>query len=129
MPLWRVAVRVEGAGAASAVADIFEELTGSVSAFETREGRLPEWLVETYAGRPLIDPALDLRLTLAAAAHRSGQVRREQNLAVLTGRNERDEECEGSSSPWNTSVPGSAPGPAAVGFRSVSTPITWGAPL
>lgn len=68
MPLWRIAVQVEGAEAASAVADIFEGLTGSVSAFETREGKPPEWLVETYAGRPLADAALDLRLTLAVAA-------------------------------------------------------------
>jgi len=68
MPLWRVAVRVEGAEAASAVADIFEELTGSVSAFETREGRLPEWLVETYAGRVMVDTALEVRLALAATA-------------------------------------------------------------
>ena len=29
---------------------------------------------------------------------------------MLTGRNERDQECEGSSWPWNTLVPGSAPG-------------------
>jgi ribosomal protein L11 methyltransferase len=68
MPLWRIAVRVEGAAAASAVADIFDALTGSVSAFETREGRPPEWLVETFAGRALVDPELDLRLTLAATA-------------------------------------------------------------
>jgi ribosomal protein L11 methyltransferase len=68
MPLWRIAVRVEGAEAASAIADIFEELTGSVSAFETREGNPPEWLVETYAATAFVDPALDLRLTLAAIA-------------------------------------------------------------
>ena len=68
MPLWRIAVRVEGAEAASAVADIFDALTGSVSAFETREGRPPEWLVETFAGGALVDPELDLRLTLAATA-------------------------------------------------------------
>jgi ribosomal protein L11 methyltransferase len=68
MALWRVAVRVEGAEAASASADIFEAHTGSVSAFETREGRPPEWLVETYAGRPLIDAALEVRLILAAIA-------------------------------------------------------------
>jgi ribosomal protein L11 methyltransferase len=43
-------------------------LTGSVAAFETREGKPPEWLVETYAGGVLVDAALDLRLTLAATA-------------------------------------------------------------
>jgi len=68
MTLWRIAVQVEGAEAASAVADIFEQLTGSVSAFEMRESRPPEWLVETYAARPVVDAALDLRLTLAVTA-------------------------------------------------------------
>jgi ribosomal protein L11 methyltransferase len=68
MPLWRIAARVESAEAASAVADVFDALTGSVSAFETREGATSEWLVETFAGGALIDPALDLRLTLAATA-------------------------------------------------------------
>jgi ribosomal protein L11 methyltransferase len=61
-------VQVEGAEAASAIADILEELTGSVSAFETREGKPPEWLVETYAARALVDAALDLRFTLAVTA-------------------------------------------------------------
>jgi hypothetical protein len=28
MPLWRIAVRVEGAEAAAAIAEIFDELTG-----------------------------------------------------------------------------------------------------
>jgi ribosomal protein L11 methyltransferase len=68
MPLWRIAVRVEGAEAASAVWDVFDALTGSVSAFETREGKPAEWLVETFAGGALVDPELDLRLTLAATA-------------------------------------------------------------
>jgi ribosomal protein L11 methyltransferase len=68
MPLWRIAVQVEGAEAAAAVADLFDELIGSVSAFETREGKPPEWLVETFASRPFVDAALDLRLTLAATA-------------------------------------------------------------
>jgi ribosomal protein L11 methyltransferase len=68
--LWRIAARVEGAEAAAAIAEIFDELTGSVSAFETREaGAMPaEWLVEAYAPKARIDAALDLRLTLAAAA-------------------------------------------------------------
>jgi len=68
MPLWRIAVQVEGAEAASAVADIFDELIGAVSAFETREGKPAEWLVETYAAKVLVDAGLDLRLTLAATA-------------------------------------------------------------
>jgi ribosomal protein L11 methyltransferase len=68
MPLWRIAVRVEGAEAASALADVLNGLTRSVAAFETREGQPAEWLVETYAARPIVDPTLDLRLTLAATA-------------------------------------------------------------
>jgi ribosomal protein L11 methyltransferase len=69
--LFHIAVRVEGAGAAGAVADIFDELTNAVSAFELREparGKPAEWAVETYAAAPLIDPALDIRLRLAANA-------------------------------------------------------------
>jgi ribosomal protein L11 methyltransferase len=66
--LWHVSIRVEGADAASAIADIFDALTGAVSAFETREGQPPEWLVETFATRPLVDAGLDLRLALAAIA-------------------------------------------------------------
>ncbi len=61
-------MRVEEAAAAAAVADIFDDLTGSVSAFETREEPPVEWLVETFAGGALVDAALDLRLTLAATA-------------------------------------------------------------
>lgn len=68
MPLYRIAVSIEGAEAAGVVADIFDELTGSVSAFETREGNPPEWLVETYGPKPLVDAALDIRLRLAANA-------------------------------------------------------------
>ena len=70
MALWRIAVRVEGVEAAEAVAEILDELTGGVSAFETREaGTGPaEWSVEAYASAPLADAALDLRLTLAATA-------------------------------------------------------------
>jgi ribosomal protein L11 methyltransferase len=68
--LWRIAARVEGAAAASAITDIFDELTGGVSAFETREaGAGPaEWLVEAYAPSPVVDGVLAVRLDLAAVA-------------------------------------------------------------
>ena len=66
MPLYHTAIRVEGAEAAAVVADMLDALTGSVSAFETREGKLPEWLVETYGAKPFIDAELDVRLRLAA---------------------------------------------------------------
>ena len=39
MPLWHIAIRIEGDAAAAAVADILDGLTGSVAAFETREGK------------------------------------------------------------------------------------------
>jgi len=67
--LWHIAARVEGAAAASAVTGIFDELTGSVSAFEIREeGANPaEWLVESYARGSLVDASLGLRIELAAA--------------------------------------------------------------
>lgn len=68
MALWRIAVRVEGAEAATALAEMFDQLTHAVSAFETREDKPPEWLVETYGATPLVDAALAVRLDLAAAA-------------------------------------------------------------
>jgi ribosomal protein L11 methyltransferase len=67
-PLFHIAATVESAEAASAVADVLDGLAGSVSAFETREGEPAEWLVETYAERPLLDAALGVRLDLAAVA-------------------------------------------------------------
>jgi ribosomal protein L11 methyltransferase len=66
--LWHIAVRTEGAEAASAIAEILDALTGSVSAFETSEGEPAEWLVETYAPAPYLDAALGVRLDLAAVA-------------------------------------------------------------
>jgi ribosomal protein L11 methyltransferase len=69
--LWRIAARIEGAEAASTVADILDELTGGVSAFETREAsgaRLAEWSVEAYAPAAMVDAALDVRLRLATTA-------------------------------------------------------------
>jgi len=70
MALWRISARVEGTDLASAVADIFDALTGGVSAFEVREegAEAAEWLVEAYAPAALIDVALGVRLDLAAAA-------------------------------------------------------------
>jgi ribosomal protein L11 methyltransferase len=68
VPLFHIAVRIESADAASAIADILDELVGSVSAFETREDEPAEWLVEAYAPAPLLDPAFGMRLDLVAAA-------------------------------------------------------------
>ena len=68
MPLYHTAIRVEGAEAAAAVADILDELAGAVSAFETREDKPPEWLVETYGAAPFVDAELEVRLRLAAMA-------------------------------------------------------------
>jgi ribosomal protein L11 methyltransferase len=66
--LFHIAARIEGAGAAAAVADVLDELAGGVSAFELREGEPAKWLVETYAQAPLLDVTLGVRLDLAAAA-------------------------------------------------------------
>lgn len=68
MPLYHTAIRVDGAEAAAAVADMLDALTGSVSAFETREGKRSEWLVETYGAAPFVDAELDVGLRLAATA-------------------------------------------------------------
>jgi ribosomal protein L11 methyltransferase len=85
MPLWRIAAQIEGAGAALAVADILDALTGGVSAFETHEGEPAEWLVEAYAPAPLLDPALGVRFDLAAAS---------AGGAVLSLSEERIAECD-----------------------------------
>jgi ribosomal protein L11 methyltransferase len=66
-PLFRIALRVKGAAAAFAVAEILDELAGGVSAFETNEATA-EWTVEAYPRAALLDAALDLRLALVAAA-------------------------------------------------------------
>jgi ribosomal protein L11 methyltransferase len=71
--LWRIAARVEGAEATEAVAEIFNELTGGVSAFETRDGEPAEWLVEAHAPSALVDTALGVRLELAAIS-RGGKI-------------------------------------------------------
>lgn len=71
MPLYHLALRVEGAEAAAAAAEILDRRAGAVSAFETREavsGRPGEWLVEAYSPAILVNPELDLRLTLVATA-------------------------------------------------------------
>ena len=67
---YRIVARVEGAEAAAAIAEIFDELAGSVSVFETREaGTEPaEWLVETYAQQAIADTDLGVRLELVAFA-------------------------------------------------------------
>jgi ribosomal protein L11 methyltransferase len=62
-----LALRVRGAAAAAAAADILDELTGGVAAFEVDEAA-EEWTVEAYPPTSLLDPALDLRLRLVAAA-------------------------------------------------------------
>ena len=61
---------VAGAEAAVEVAALLDELTGAVSAFETRAGpgRAAEWRVETYPAAPLLDAELEVRVRLAAAA-------------------------------------------------------------
>jgi ribosomal protein L11 methyltransferase len=66
----RVGAEIEGEDAALAVAAAFDDLTGTVSAFETREaisGDAALWRVEAYPAAPILNPALEIRLALLAA--------------------------------------------------------------
>jgi ribosomal protein L11 methyltransferase len=67
---WRLAARVGGAEAALDIAALLDELSGAVSAFESRpgEGASAEWQVEAYPAERLLDAELEIRLRLAAAA-------------------------------------------------------------
>ncbi|HEV8677750.1 MAG TPA: 50S ribosomal protein L11 methyltransferase [Stellaceae bacterium] len=63
----RITAEVAGADAALAVAAALDPLAGAVSAFEADPaGAL--WRVEAYPRAPVLDPALEVRLALAAAA-------------------------------------------------------------
>jgi ribosomal protein L11 methyltransferase len=70
VPIYRLTVRVSGAAAAGAIAELLDAVTGGVAAFVTGEADAEptEWLVEAYPPAALLDRALDLRLALAAAA-------------------------------------------------------------
>jgi len=67
---WHLVARVNGAEAAVEIAALLDELAGAVSAFEVHAGDGPaaEWRVEAYPATPLLDPGLEIRLSLAAAA-------------------------------------------------------------
>jgi ribosomal protein L11 methyltransferase len=67
----RITAEIEGADAATAVAEALDEIAGAVAAFETRPGeggRLALWRVEAYPRQKLLEPALEIGLALAAAA-------------------------------------------------------------
>jgi ribosomal protein L11 methyltransferase len=63
----RIRAEVDGADAALEVAAVLDQLARAVSAFETAEGA-ELWRVEAYPRAPLLDPELEVRLALAAAA-------------------------------------------------------------
>src|SRR5947208_4551695 len=63
----RITAEVEGADAALAIAAALDDLAGAVSAFETAEDAAL-WRVEAYPRAPVLNPALEVRLALAAAA-------------------------------------------------------------
>ena len=67
---WHLVACVNGAEAAVEIAALLDELAGAVSAFEVHAGDGPaaEWRVEAYPATPLLDPGLEIRLSLAAAA-------------------------------------------------------------
>ncbi len=64
---WQIAARVRGADAAAAVAVILDESAGALSVFEIDEAA-SLWRVEAYPREKSLDPALTVRLALAAAA-------------------------------------------------------------
>jgi ribosomal protein L11 methyltransferase len=64
---WHVAVSVRGADAAAAVSDRLAECSAAVAAFGS-DGSDRYWRVDSYAAAPVLTPALELRLTLAAVA-------------------------------------------------------------
>jgi ribosomal protein L11 methyltransferase len=63
-------IRVHGAEAAVAVAGVLDDIAVAVSAFETQPGNgdPAEWQVEAYPQERLLDAALEIRLSLTAAA-------------------------------------------------------------
>jgi ribosomal protein L11 methyltransferase len=63
----RITAAIKGADAAIEVAGVLDELAGAVSAFEISEADAL-WRVEAYPRTPLLDPALEVKLALAAAA-------------------------------------------------------------
>ena len=64
---FRITAEIEGAEAALAVAAALDELATAVSAFETNEAGT-HWQVAAYCETPVLDAALEVRLSLAAAA-------------------------------------------------------------
>ena len=67
---FRITAEAEGAEAALEMAAILDELSGAVSAFETREadGKSPAlWRIEAYPHQPALDAPTEIRLALAAA--------------------------------------------------------------
>jgi ribosomal protein L11 methyltransferase len=65
--IWHLRARVRGAAAAAAILDLLDRKAAAVSAFESGAGG-EEWTVEAYPAAPLLDPDLQARLLLAAAA-------------------------------------------------------------
>jgi len=63
--VWRILAKVRGTDAASAVLALFDDLAGTVSAFEIAP---QEWRIEAYPPAPLLTPTLLAEIALAAAA-------------------------------------------------------------
>src|ERR1041385_181194 len=63
----RITAAIKGADAAIEVGGGLDELARAVSAFESSEADAL-WRVEAYPRTPLLDPALEVKLALAAAA-------------------------------------------------------------
>ena len=63
--VWRILAKVRGTDAASAVLALFDDLAGTVSAFEIAP---QDWRIEAYPQASLLTPALLAEIALAAAA-------------------------------------------------------------
>jgi ribosomal protein L11 methyltransferase len=63
--VWRILARVRGTDAASAVLALFDDLVGTVSAFEIAP---QDWRIEAYPQASLLTPTLLAEIALAAAA-------------------------------------------------------------
>jgi ribosomal protein L11 methyltransferase len=62
---WRIHLQVRGADAADAVFTVLDDITATISAFETASD---EWRIEAYPPASLLTPELSAQLALAAVA-------------------------------------------------------------
>jgi ribosomal protein L11 methyltransferase len=64
---WHLAATIRGAAAAGAVSDLLDGVSAAVGAFESGKNGA-QWRIDAYSAAPVLTPALEVRLALAAAA-------------------------------------------------------------